>query len=64
MEWVSVKDVLPVDHEHVLVFDKREGICRAYIYLNSWSHYPIGSYATDGCLFDVSHWTPLPEPPK
>jgi hypothetical protein len=47
-----------------MVFDTREGICRGYIYLSCWSHHPLGSFAGDGCLFDVTHWMPLPELPK
>jgi hypothetical protein len=64
MSWISVKDKLPKENEHVIVFDNTEGICRGYIRYGSWQHYPIGSYAGDGCLFDVTHWMPLPSPPK
>jgi len=63
-EWISVTDRLPEDDTHVLVYDTKEGMCRGYIYLQSWSHWPLGSFAGDGCLFCVTHWQPLPEPPK
>lgn len=68
--WVSVKDEKPlIDDktklsEHVLVYDNDVGICRGYLYFDSWQHYPLGSFAGDGCLFEVTHWMPLPKPPK
>lgn len=62
-EWRDVKDP-PPDHEHVLVFDTQEGICRGYVWGKDWTHYPLGSYASDGCLFHVTHWMPLPKPPE
>ncbi len=64
MEWISVKEKNPNDDEHVLVFDRDYGICLGYRCYESWQHYPLGSYAGDGCLFDVTHWMPLPESPK
>lgn len=66
MEWISVKekDKLPNENEHVLVYDTTEGVCRGYYRYDSWQHYPLGSYAGDGCLFDVTHWMPLPLPAK
>ncbi len=63
-KWISIKEKLPQDHENVLVFDKTEGVCRGYTYLGSWSHWPLGSFAGDGCLFDVTHWAILPLPPQ
>lgn len=63
-EWISVKSHKPKDHEHVLVFDTKEGVCCGYIYEGNWSHYPIGSFAGDGCLFNVTHWQCLPQPPE
>jgi len=65
-KWISVKKQLPKQREHVLVFDETEGVCRGYCIDEgtSWQHYPLGSYASDGCLFDVTHWMPLPAPPK
>lgn len=62
-EWIKCSDRLPTDFEHVLVFDETEGICRGYVWNDSWSHHPLGSYAGDGCLFHVTHWMPLPEVP-
>lgn len=51
MNWISVKDRLPEDEEtHVLVY--RE---------NGWIEiWPRRYFHT----FRVTHWMPLPEPPK
>lgn len=73
--WISVKDKLP-DHENdVLVFVKydeqpitawyREGIWR--VGYRVWDYIEVSG---DGCKesslhhFEVTHWQPLPEPPK
>jgi len=63
MSWISTNDELPSEAEHVLVFDEHEGICRGYLYNDHWSHYPMGSFASDACLFNVMFWMPLPELP-
>lgn len=63
-DWKSVDDELPDEFEKVLVYDETEGVCRGYIYCNQWQHDPIGSYASDGCLFHVTHWAKLPKGPK
>jgi len=66
--WINVKDRLPDPDEHVLVFNNDEGVFRAYRDSHneypSWQCYPIGSYAGDGCVFGITHWMPLPQPPK
>jgi hypothetical protein len=65
--WVSVKDRLPKKNELVLV-NGDDGIFRAYcdgdLEFPSWQCSPIGSYAGDGCVFGITHWMPLPKPPK
>lgn len=63
MQWIDVKDKLPLDNERVII-SCNEGICTARLLDEYWQMDPIGSYATDGCIFDITHWMPLPEPPK
>ena len=56
MEWISVKDRLPTPEEwniSVLAY-LRSGTCRVSSY----------SPRAGGFWFDVTHWMPLPDPPK
>ncbi len=65
MNWISVKDKLPNSISNVLVYathtDDEE--CRVEV---GFYDKRIGSWA--GCptyiLNNVTHWMPLPEPPK
>ncbi len=65
-QWTNVKDRLPKAHELVLVFGE-DGVFRAYTDGDkehpSWQCSPTGSYASDGCVFCITHWMPLPHPP-
>ena len=62
-EWISVEKCLPPEYVRVLI-SCDEGICSGKHSSGQWQCDPIGSYAGDGCVFDVTHWMPLPEPPK
>lgn len=64
IDWISVKDKHPDDYKHVLVFDKDEGICVGYRSYESYSHHPLGDFATGAQLFFVTHWKELPPIPK
>lgn len=58
-EWISVKDRLPKLFEDVLTYDADEKI-----FINWLEELVdgIGYFAYGGKL--VTHWMPLPEPPK
>lgn len=60
MNWISVKDRLPENSKltYVLCFDNDSGVWLGY--------YEDGFWPTDeGCIRGVvTHWMPLPEPPK
>jgi len=67
MEWISVKDRAPEDGKIVLVTDGRIiGISSCYSedeshrYIINFGYY-IGNEAH---IENVTHWMPLPEPPK
>lgn len=79
MEWISVKDRLPEDDENirfyndgsmefttVLVYNETIKITNR-INIHSKSNF-LGIENTDGwvwaCCGEVTHWMPLPEPPK
>jgi hypothetical protein len=68
MTWIKCTERLPEKDEHVLVFNEEYGVFRAYCdgheKYPSWQCYPIGSYAGDGCVYEVTYWMPLPGPPN
>lgn len=66
--WISVEERLPEDCKHVLVFMRRNvvpgwsvdfwHIDTDWLDDGNWSKNPTGGY------FNITHWMPLPEPPK
>lgn len=66
MEWISVEDRLPEFHEPLLFFaDDKNGAMLGMFYRNSHKFISYGRY-TESTYYkaDVTHWMPLPEPPK
>ena len=65
--WISVKDRLPENEQYVLLWTKT-GVMTYAQYLNDEPHRPWITYDEDGSIrvWDnvVTHWLPLPEPPK
>ena len=59
-EWISVKDKLPTSDRNVLVF------VRGYVEIGWYDGYHdewrTGIVTLDNC--EVTHWMPLPQPPK
>lgn len=70
MEWISVKERMPEPEKPVLVFDDFGDMTTAYLHNYSWGTTDwhlceTGSYADDADVDGtVTHWMPLPEPPK
>lgn len=63
-KWISVKDRLPEPGRYVACIAKRNPFSRfmpmvARIEKNGWAN-PI----TEQYISEVTHWLPLPEPPK
>lgn len=57
--WISVKDRLPEDGEYVLTYNEDD-----IGYEIGMRYYIKGAFIA-GCVNrDVTHWMPLPEPPK
>jgi hypothetical protein len=58
--WISVKDSLPKNYIEVLVYDTDCGI------VIGWYDKEIGDFVAEfiSPLDAVTHWMPLPEPPK
>ena len=63
-EWISVKDKMPQPGRYVACIAKRNPFSRfmpmvARIEKNGWAN-PI----TEQYISEVTHWMPMPEPPK
>lgn len=60
-QWISVKERLPRNYIEVIVFDAigRGMFLGAIGYSGEWE---IPGFRT--CRFNITHWMPLPEPPK
>lgn len=62
-EWISVKDRLPDKLTHCLAFNVTSKLGPGEICLSFYNS--IGEWAGyDGCYKNVTHWMPLPSPPK
>ena len=73
MKWISVKERLPELKTEVLINIRYGDIIQAYYHGKGWCisrdvrDNAKDCYANDPNLitdFDVTHWMPLPEPPK
>ncbi len=60
-QWISVQDKLPIrGHQEVLVFSPEQNvIVTAWCTDDTWF-----TYNSDVLIKNVTHWQPLPEPPK
>lgn len=64
-EWISVEERLPEDNHSVLVYcPYNKCIFTAYYddFAGEWVHF--GGCMPGEVYYPVSHWMPLPEPPK
>ena len=73
MEWISVNDRLPEQHKEVLISIEYGDVIQAYYSDNRWyisrdvRDNATDCYANVARLIEgsnVTHWMPLPEPPK
>ena len=65
-EWISVKDRLPEDNERVLVYHD-DGMIRFGINKGGFADVVSTAYLQNHhstCFSKVTHWMPLPQPPK
>ena len=61
-DWISVEDRLPKRQENVLVASKHGFVCIASLTNN---HSNNKFYDGDSLAINsITHWMPLPEPPK
>ena len=59
-QWISVKDGMPEDNDRVIAFRPYEAEVSAYRYSVMWGWALKTSVSHRG----ITHWMPLPEPPK
>lgn len=68
MEWISVKKALPEEGELVLTIDSRESLEQYRVdYIIKFENIEepyIWAYRLCDDWEDVTHWMPLPKPPK
>jgi len=65
MEWISIEDRLPNEEDYYLVvwdYDEVEEVGEAF-YSEKW-YFPYYSNEKDVTEPKVTHWMPLPKPPK
>ena len=66
VKWISVKERLPEDNERVLVYHD-DGMIRFGINKGGFADVVSSLYLKHNhrtCFSKVTHWMPLPEPPK
>jgi hypothetical protein len=64
MEWISVKDRLPNEHEKVLVLFGGDNILIGIMDSNNeWFVFYSDGRNIEDFERPISHWMPLPEPP-
>ena len=62
MEWISVNDRLPGEHTLVIIATNVKGTSLCFHENGIW-RYAYNSGFIDQAL-TITHWMPLPEPPK
>lgn len=64
--WISVNDALPKDCKSVLIYTEKRVIRIAAIYPTLKKDHPywLGDRPIELEYGKVTHWMPLPEPPK
>jgi len=62
MEWIEVKDRLPEEDQRVIYWFEHTGVHYGKFTMTEHGacFYGPGGWLTD----DVTHWMPLPDPPK
>lgn len=65
MKWISVKDRFPPNTNDVLVFDDRGRMSVSCYFYSDHGGMMVWEQRDDQIgLGDVTHWMPLPPPPK
>ena len=60
--WISIEDRLPDNVKDVIVYDEFGWVYPAYYH--TFNECWIYSFTAERCNHKITHWTPLPKPPK
>ena len=63
-EWISVKDRVPKNSGHYLVVHQNKHDGSTSIAITAYIKCKIGEWWLNDYVFNVTHWMPLPQPPK
>ena len=61
--WIPCSARLPEDFQDVLIWDNRDETSFTGHYAECYG-WTVDGYDVDRSPFDITHWMPLPEPPK
>lgn len=62
MDWVKAEDALPKMNDVVVIYV--QGVVSVGSYLGDFRSDPVWAYADSETAYGVTHWMPLPDPPK
>lgn len=62
-KWIPCSERPPEDGQDVLIWDNidKTSFTGHYVWCDGWT---VDGYAVNRFHFDITHWMPLPEPPK
>ena len=63
-EWISVNDRVPKNSGHYLVVHRNKHNGSTSIAITAYIKCKIGEWWLNDYVFNVTHWMPLPQPPK
>jgi hypothetical protein len=63
MKWISVNDRMPEDGQEVIIYSEG-GKVEAGVYYSNEFGFDYYDVSIRDIIVNVTHWMPLPEPPK
>ena len=63
-EWISVDDRVPKNSGHYIVVHRNKHNGSTSIAIEAYIKCRVGEWWSNDYVYDVTHWIPLPKPPK
>lgn len=63
-EWISISERLPECHTKVIIYYNDNQSLGIYDELDEWNVFYSNGLKTENPANKITHWMPLPEPPK